>query len=118
MRPVSHPTRSPVPAMIPLRTTLLASLTLAVGWTAFGPVWSAAPAPKAVASQSDAGDRDPLAVAAVIDKLIDAKLTEANIPASPVCDDAEFIRRASLDIRGRIPSPDRVAGFLADRDPA
>jgi hypothetical protein len=104
--------------MNPLRTTLLASLTVALGWTAFGPAWSAPTAPKAVAVASQApSDRDALTIAAVIDKAIDAKLAEATIPASPVCDDAEFVRRASLDIRGRIPSPDRVAGFLADRDP-
>jgi hypothetical protein len=106
--------------MNPLRTTLLASLTVALGWTTFGPAWSASPAPKvkATTSQSGVGTRDAMAVAAAIDAAIDAKLAEAKMPTSPVCDDAEFARRASLDIRGRIPSPDRVAAFLADRDPA
>jgi hypothetical protein len=55
--------------------------------------------------------------AAEIDRLINARLDEAKIPASPLADDAEFCRRVSLDIRGRIPTPERVAAFLADTDP-
>ncbi|HEY1381429.1 MAG TPA: DUF1549 and DUF1553 domain-containing protein [Gemmataceae bacterium] len=99
--------------MNPLRTTLLTSLIVA--WAASDPAWSAAPAPPA---KTTATSRDPVAIAAAIDRAIDAKLAEAHVPASPVCDDAEFVRRLSLDVRGRIPSPDRVAAFLADRDPA
>src|SRR4051794_30812431 len=99
------------------RTLLLASLAVALGCGAFGPpLWAAppgkakSPAPPAAATASaaaPAGARDPLAVAAAIDAAIDAKLSEAGVPASAVCDDAEFIRRLSLDVRGRTPSPTR-----------
>jgi hypothetical protein len=61
--------------------------------------------------------RDPVKIAAQIDLQIDRLLSEAKIPASPLADDAEFIRRASLDIRGRIPTANRVAKFLRDTDP-
>ena len=111
--------------MTALRTTLLASFTVALGWLAVGPaVWSAPPTLKAKSASNKTPappatlDRNPLAVAAVIDREIDRKLAEANMASSPVCDDAEFIRRLSLDICGRIPAPERVATFLADRDPA
>jgi hypothetical protein len=66
---------------------------------------------------SAATSREPALVAAEIDKIINAKLAEEKIPASPICDDAEFIRRASLDIRGRVPSMERTVGFLNDKDP-
>src|SRR5204863_2979063 len=75
----------------------------------------AAPAPKSAPAASSA--RDPLALAALIDKDIDKKLAEAKVPASPSADDAEFLRRLSLDLRGRVPAAERTAAFLADTDP-
>jgi hypothetical protein len=75
------------------------------------------PLTAATPDRSTATPRDPRPVAAAIDRAIDRKLAEAKIPASPVCDDAEFIRRLSLDIRGRVPPAERVAAFLADADP-
>jgi hypothetical protein len=62
-------------------------------------------------------DRDPAPVARSVDRLIDERLAADKIPASPLCDDAEFIRRLSLDLRGRIPVGERVATFLADSSP-
>jgi hypothetical protein len=56
----------------------------------------------------------PAEVAALIDEIIDANLEEEGIPASPGCSDAEFIRRVSLDVMGRIPTAERVKEFLAD----
>src|SRR5947209_2032814 len=66
---------------------------------------------------SDNAKRDPLKTAAEIDRHIDKLLAEAKLPVSPLADDAEFMRRASLDIRGRIPSANRVIAFLQDTDP-
>ena len=49
-----------------------------------------------------------------IDEQIDRQLARLNLPASPACDDAEFIRRASVDTIGRLPTADEVRDFLAD----
>src|SRR5271163_498742 len=78
--------------------------------------WSlTAAAPQAAPDKSTG--RSPTGVAAEIDRIIDAQLAQAKLPASPLADDAEFIRRLSLDIRGRIPHAERVTAFLADTDP-
>jgi hypothetical protein len=60
---------------------------------------------------------DPLTVAAAIDREIDAALTAARVPASPPADDAEFLRRVTLDLTGRIPTLERTIAFLDDKDP-
>ena len=49
-----------------------------------------------------------------IDKLVDAKLTKLNVAASPLCDDAEFLRRIYLDLTGTLPSADAARKFLSD----
>ncbi len=52
-----------------------------------------------------------------IDDHILAQLKRLNIPPSDVCDDAAFLRRASLDLTGALPTPQEVRAFLADKDP-
>jgi hypothetical protein len=52
-----------------------------------------------------------------IDELNLARLDALNIPPSPPCDDATFLRRAYVDATGTLPGPDEVAGFLGDDDP-
>jgi hypothetical protein len=53
----------------------------------------------------------------VIDELVDAKLTKLNVAASPVCDDAEFLRRVYLDLTGTLPTAAAARKFLADSSP-
>jgi hypothetical protein len=52
-----------------------------------------------------------------IDELVLRKLAVLNLPPSPPCSDAEFIRRAYLDAAGILPTPDEVKKFVADRAP-
>jgi len=47
-----------------------------------------------------------------IDESIVAELRRLRLPASPPCDDAEFVRRVHLDVVGRLPSPEPIRAFL------
>jgi hypothetical protein len=106
--------------MIRPRQLLVALLAFAVcGW-AMGPAdLSAAKETKKerVLPAGATSARNPLPLATLIDREVEKRLAEAKVPASPVADDAEFLRRLSLDVRGRIPTAERTAAFLADTDP-
>jgi hypothetical protein len=52
-----------------------------------------------------------------IDDLVLAKLKRLNIPPSPICSDGEFLRRASLDTIGVLPTVAEARAFLADQQP-
>lgn len=52
-----------------------------------------------------------------VDELVFANLKELGIPPSPVCDDATFLRRVTLDIGGRLPTDEEAKAFLASTAP-
>jgi hypothetical protein len=51
-----------------------------------------------------------------VDEYVFANLKEIGVPPSPVCDDATFLRRVTLDITGSLPTEEETANFLARHD--
>ena len=59
-----------------------------------------------------------IAVANYIDEAVYSKLKKLRVLPSDGCDDESFVRRASLDITGRVPSPEEVTAFTSNTDPS
>ncbi len=53
-----------------------------------------------------------------IDVILFDRMTRDGVASAPLCSDAEFVRRAYLDITGRIPAADDVTNFLNDTNPS
>jgi hypothetical protein len=51
-----------------------------------------------------------------VDDLVFGNLKEIGVPPSPVCDDATFLRRVSLDVAGRLPTEEESAAFFASQE--
>jgi len=51
----------------------------------------------------------------LVDEHVFKRLREVGIPPSPVADDATFLRRVSIDVAGRLPTPAEASAFLSDR---
>jgi hypothetical protein len=60
---------------------------------------------------------DAPALARLIDKSILERLSQEKVTPAPLADDAEFLRRAYLDITGVIPPADKVVAFLESKQP-
>jgi hypothetical protein len=68
--------------------------------------------------QPDASDRDVVALAARIDRHLATRWTANGIRPTRPADDAEFLRRVSLDLTGRIPRLNvQMHTWLADQSP-
>ena len=74
-------------------------------------------APPAPAYRPTGKTMDAAALAAFVDNAIEQKLRAEKIDVSPRSDDAEFIRRVTLDLTGHIPTADKVTAFLDSTDP-
>jgi hypothetical protein len=67
--------------------------------------------------ESRAGESDAAALAALIDRHIDARRAAERIRPAVPAEDAEFLRRVYLVVHGVIPSTEQATHFLADADP-
>jgi len=68
-------------------------------------------------SVSEPGSK-PVPIRNFIDEFIFAKIKKDGIPHAGLCTDEEFIRRVHLDLTGRLPEPEAIRKFVADKDPA
>lgn len=50
----------------------------------------------------------------IVDKFINRKLQQLNIPSAGVSSDAAFLRRVTLDLTGRLPTNEQANSFLSD----
>jgi hypothetical protein len=60
---------------------------------------------------------DPAKLAAIIDSRLEGEWKRAGVKPAPLVDDATFLRRAALDLSGRVPTTAEVREFLGDTSP-
>ena len=52
-----------------------------------------------------------------IDDILFDRMARDGVASAPICSDAEYLRRVTLDVTGRIPSAEDVEKFVVDRNP-
>lgn len=54
--------------------------------------------------------------ACYVDQLVNAKLQKLRLPSSGICSDDEFLRRATIDITGLLPTEEEASAFLSSTE--
>ncbi len=83
-------------------------LFLALGFV--GNLWAGVP-------ESRKGDSSEQGLAAEIDSVLEKSFAAAGVTTAPLTNDEDFLRRASLDLAGRMPSPREVTLFGLNPSP-
>jgi hypothetical protein len=82
------------------------------------PAWADVSQPTPAPAPTAAADEAPhLAMARRIDQLLAEAQSKAGVTPATLASDAEFLRRASLDLTGVVPRVSEVREFLADQNP-
>src|SRR5688572_11132120 len=82
-----------------------------------GLAWCAVVVAGSLGFESVVQGAEASALSTAIDGAIQKRLDAEKVSAVAAADDAEFLRRAFLDLHGVVPSPERAARFLDDTDP-
>src|SRR5437764_15270443 len=77
-------------------------------------VWQAGVSARATAADELIAPDRPIEEA--VDYYVDAGLAAAGVTSAPPADDANFIRRVTLDLAGRIPTSSEVLSYLQTGD--
>jgi hypothetical protein len=71
----------------------------------------------AAGHQARGGGADATELAALIDRHIESRLRSEGVRPAELADDAQFLRRAYLDLHGIVPAREQAERFLADGRP-
>jgi len=69
-----------------------------------------------IAPRTSSASLQPVPIRNFIDTFIFSKMERDHVPHAGLSTDAEFLRRVQLDLTGRLPEPEVIQKFLADKD--
>jgi hypothetical protein len=109
----------PAPSLLLIATACLAAPVPDPYCSRYPASRNAAPSGRAYAARAKAkaAIEIDLPRANFIDSFLLGKMAADGVTPAPLTHDGEFLRRAHLDLAGRIPQPEEAASFLSDASP-